>query len=180
MSLSYYNKHVKGNPELKAKKRLYDIEYRKRNGERLKQIGVKYRTENAALLKIRRAAEFQKHKQRYRDNWNKHVLRYRYGITVAQYDKMLKDQNGVCKICNRFRLSAQQRRMGVDHCHTTGKIRGILCDWCNSAISRFDDDVTLVEAAAQYLKTNGADVDIGPTTTPMFRRNAARKWEKWK
>lgn len=167
-------------PEYKEQKRLYDIEYREKNREKIVQKGKKYRSENYEMLKIKKAADFQKNKQRYQDNWKKHVLRYRYGITVDQYNKILKDQGGVCKICKKVRLSAQQKRMGVDHCHETDKIRGILCDWCNMGISKFADNVELMQEAIKYLQTNGDDISIGERIDTRVYKYTTRGGLKWK
>jgi len=67
---------------------------------------------------------------------------------------MLKEQNGVCKICKRFRIASNKGHMTVDHCHKTGIIRGILCNWCNRGIGLFEDNLEFLENAKQYLKGN--------------------------
>jgi hypothetical protein len=73
-----------------------------------------------------------------------------YGITQADYDAMLERQQHRCKICRRHK-SEFKRRLHVDHCHTTKKVRGLLCDMCNTGLGRFRDDVTLLFSAVQYL-----------------------------
>ncbi len=70
----------------------------------------------------------------------KKVLKRKYGITINDYEQMLKQQNGVCKICKG--LDPSGRRLAVDHCHTTGVVRGLLCPSCNTALGRIE----------QYLK----------------------------
>jgi len=59
---------------------------------------------------------------------------------------MLKQQGGVCAICKK-----KGRPLGVDHCHSTGKVRGILCGKCNSGLGFYDDDSDVMRAAAAYL-----------------------------
>ncbi len=61
----------------------------------------------------------------------------RYGITVEQYDAMLRQQNGLCAICGR---APKRFRLAVDHDHETGEIRGLLCTRCNLGLGWFRDD----------------------------------------
>lgn len=161
MSKSYYERHLKDNAEYKEKKRIYDAEYRAKHHKKIKERGIKYRANNKEKIKHRKSVDFRKNRERYRKSWHRNVLRWRFGITLEQYQKLLADQNGVCKICGTFKLNRQQRRMGVDHCHKSGNIRGILCDWCNQGLSRFNDNVDLLQRAINYIKTNGEDVNIG-------------------
>lgn len=55
-------------------------------------------------------------------------LKCNYGITLDDYDKLCLDQNNVCAICEQPQL---HQRLSVDHCHNTGKVRGLLCQSCN-------------------------------------------------
>lgn len=73
----------------------------------------------------------------------------KYGITIAEYEDMFSQQGGVCWICQ----SECQRgeRLSVDHCHTTGAVRGLLCRRCNVGVGYFDDDPARFLRAAQYL-----------------------------
>lgn len=79
-------------------------------------------------------------------------LKRRLGVTHNDYEIMLKDQNGVCKICKRFRIASNKGHMVVDHCHKTGRIRGVLCNWCNRGIGLFEDNLEYLENAKLYLK----------------------------
>ncbi|MCP3817206.1 endonuclease VII domain-containing protein [Streptomyces sp. A3M-1-3] len=69
-----------------------------------------------------------------------------YGITEAQRDEMISSQMGICLIC----LSAPA--VHVDHCHETGKVRGVLCFNCNSAIGKLGDDPDTLRRAITYLE----------------------------
>ena len=64
------------------------------------------------------------------------TYKYKYGITVDDYDVMLENQNGVCAICNR--VDMQGIRLAVDHDHDTKEVRGLLCAWCNVQLAWFD------------------------------------------
>lgn len=82
-----------------------------------------------------------KHKER---NWR---LKKTYGITLDDYDNMLKSQNGVCAVCG----SSSDKSFHVDHNHKTGKVRGLLCDKCNKALGFVKDDVGILEKLKGYL-----------------------------
>jgi hypothetical protein len=73
----------------------------------------------------------------------------RYGINEETYEKMLVEQGRVCRIC--LSPPSASKRLCVDHCHLTGKIRGLLCDRCNVSIGLFGDSKWLIERAAAYL-----------------------------
>lgn len=78
-------------------------------------------------------------------------LRRHYGITIEQFDTLLASQGGGCAICGS-NVSDKGRRFHVDHAHDSGRVRGILCGRCNRAMGQFNDDATLCENAAQYLR----------------------------
>ena len=83
------------------------------------------------------------------------TLQRKYGITVEEYNDMLAAQGGKCKICGRTDSgSVATNHLAVDHCHTTGKVRGILCDPCNRGLGLFQDNPDLTEAATAYLRRN--------------------------
>lgn len=77
-------------------------------------------------------------------------LRKQYGISADDYWSMLAKQNGCCLICYH-KPSTGARRLAVDHCHTTGKVRGLLCSRCNTALGLFRDNPMMLEAAKRYL-----------------------------
>lgn len=76
--------------------------------------------------------------------WEYH-LRQAYGITPEDYNNILKSQDGKCKICR------SNIKLHLDHCHTTGKVRGILCSMCNHGIGNFKDNIELMKKAIEYL-----------------------------
>ncbi len=75
-------------------------------------------------------------------------LKRQYGITEAERDEMIASQRGLCVIC--LKAPAVQ----VDHCHETGKVRGVLCFNCNSAIGKLGDDPDALRRAIAYLGGN--------------------------
>ena len=81
----------------------------------------------------------------------------KYGITLDDYDRMLAEQNGVCKICSQECDHPQRvnsRTLSIDHCHTTGKVRGLLCNKCNSLLGWARDDISILQKAIEYLNVN--------------------------
>jgi hypothetical protein len=79
------------------------------------------------------------------------VLRHRYKITLNDYDKMVTNQSGRCKICGN-----NPETLHIDHCHETGQVRGLLCFNCNNGLGAFKDCVNTLQNALIYLrKANG-------------------------
>lgn len=83
----------------------------------------------------------------------RHHLKSAYGITLEEYDQMFAAQNGLCGICGEPPTPLNTRPVGlvVDHDHTTGNNRGLLCDTCNRAIGMLGDDPDRLLAAATCL-----------------------------
>lgn len=80
-------------------------------------------------------------------------LKCDYGITLEDYERRFLEQGGRCKICETTD-SSPSLRFHVDHCHVTGKVRGLLCFNCNSGLGQFKDDADLLRKAAEYLETS--------------------------
>ena len=86
-------------------------------------------------------------------------LKKRFGISLEEFELMYEQQGGVCSICKQPELTLDHRTkkpryLAVDHCHTTGRIRGLLCTKCNTALGLFCDDVDLLKQAIDYLGRN--------------------------
>jgi len=77
-----------------------------------------------------------------------------YGITLEEYNKVLEEQEGVCKIC---KCSDPVRRLAVDHDHATGKVRGLLCNNCNRGLGHLKDDPKILTEAIKYLEYYNID-----------------------
>lgn len=75
----------------------------------------------------------------------------RYGLSILDGERLEKEQGGKCAICRR-----DDERLVVDHCHATGRVRGLLCANCNIALGSFFDNVTALRAAVTYLETRNA------------------------
>jgi hypothetical protein len=81
-----------------------------------------------------------------------------YGISLEEYDSLLEKQGGVCAICHQPEEMMQNntlkkpKRLAVDHCHTTGMVRGLLCTKCNQGLGNFRDDTGFMTQAISYLE----------------------------
>ena len=85
-------------------------------------------------------------------------LRRKYGITLAEYDELFEAQGGVCALCKkgettkRMKKGEGRERLAVDHCHDTGRVRGLLCFKCNTAIGALGDTEEAAQNVVDYLK----------------------------
>jgi hypothetical protein len=91
-------------------------------------------------------------KSKYKPNPEKsrqYYLKHEFGITVEEYNNLFESQNGCCAICND--PPTGNRNLAVDHCHSNGNIRGLLCFRCNATLGKFNDDIELFQKAINYL-----------------------------
>lgn len=80
-------------------------------------------------------------------------LKSKYKLTEKDFDELLKKCNNACSICKEpFSDTDKNKKRCIDHCHLTGKVRGLLCGNCNTGIGMFKDNYDLVTDAANYLK----------------------------
>ncbi len=80
-------------------------------------------------------------------------LKLRYGLTYEQWERMRANENHSCMICG-ISEAETDKKLDVDHCHTSGKVRGILCNPCNNMIGHAKDNVAVLRAAVEYLEEN--------------------------
>ena len=100
----------------------------------------------------------QKQESMSAEDWalqnRKYWLQSQYGMSVEEYNNRLKEQNHKCGICFADEVDVFKQTLYVDHCHTTNKIRGLLCHACNTALGLFKDNEQVLEQAKIYLKGN--------------------------
>jgi hypothetical protein len=85
-----------------------------------------------------------------------HKLKIRYGITTEKYTELLAIQEHRCAICGNEEIAVHNKtkkiqKLAVDHCHKTGKVRGLLCQDCNRGIGLFHEDISRLRKAIDYL-----------------------------
>ena len=107
---------------------------------RKEQSKVQYQKFSSRILNTRKATE--------RDRAA--TLKYRYGITLEEWDRLVEEQHGACLICN-FRPESP-RQLHVDHNHQTGEVRGLLCNNCNVGLGYFADNAERLARASMYVQ----------------------------
>ena len=133
--LKEYNSKYNNAPERKEFMKKYRRQPENREKERL--AGNSYRDRNPDKVK------------------NGHLKR-NYKITIEKYNEMLLSQNMCCAICLQEEKSLDNRKnksrdLAVDHCHETGKVRGLLCWQCNTSLGKFKDSIEILQRAIDYL-----------------------------
>jgi hypothetical protein len=149
------DKKVKDGLNLRCKscRLLKSKQYYEDNRERKKAYQAEYALTHKEAYRANARKWYEKNREgKYRDT----RLRRTYGISLEEYNKMLKEQKGVCDICGReeraiHNKSKKVKHLTVDHCHNTGKVRGLLCSTCNTGIGNLQDNIETVEAALGYL-----------------------------
>lgn len=144
----------------KAKKReedregynAYMREYNKENvyPERSKQ--AKERKEAHPEYRERVSTRSQMTKSEYWRHWK---MKQSYGIGLPEYMEMYSKQNGKCLVCETERPNFGKQGLVIDHCHSKGHIRGLLCVHCNTGLGQFKDNPDLLQKAIEYLKERG-------------------------
>lgn len=88
-----------------------------------------------------------------REYRREHNLKAHYGMTQAEFDRMLREQGYSCAICDIEQW--QTKNFHVDHDHSTGRVRALLCGHCNRGLGAFQDSPQIAEKAAVYLRKHG-------------------------
>ena len=93
---------------------------------------------------------YLKHKDVAKKRARDKEYRRKYGIDLEKYDEILKIQQNLCAICERSCDTGMN--LAVDHCHTTKKVRGLLCKNCNTAIGLFKENIENMKKAISYIE----------------------------
>jgi hypothetical protein len=117
----------------------YQKQWRALNRDRVNEYSKRYRANNPGVSAHHNT-----------------LFRFRkYGLTPDAYTAMLAGQSGRCAICRCMLDLKAGRGVGaacIDHCHKTGRVRGVLCTNCNHGVGKFRDDPALLLAAVEYLR----------------------------
>jgi hypothetical protein len=112
----------------------------------------KYYEDHKEEVKARNRAYNKAHREEINTRENARPVRQRarnikarYGLSLAEFETIKDKQRGVCAVCGCT------RKLLVDHCHTTGRVRGLLCQKCNTGIGFLGDDLNGLTKAVQYL-----------------------------
>lgn len=123
----------------KAHKAAYKKEWDAKNAEKRKEADKRFKRNNPLY------------------NVEKH-LKGSYGISIEDYNFLLQQQQFKCQCCGIESEKAQRGKLFVDHCHNSGKIRGLLCQQCNTALGMVKDNVETLYKLATYLLNNKGEV----------------------
>lgn len=104
-----------------------------------------------------KAEWYKANKDKVKETHRIYHYKTKYKMSVDEYNSMLETQNNVCAVCQKPETTKGHRtgllrNLSIDHCHTTGKIRGLLCTNCNHVLGKFNDDEELFKRAINYLK----------------------------
>ena len=133
-------------------KKEYQRKYREENRDKINKQRKEYYAKNKERIQELKKKQYNPNKQR--DN----ILKKTYGITAQEYDAMLKKQEHKCACCGihekDIKTSNNQfgsKRLVVDHCHATGKIRSLLCNRCNTVIGMVEESTQILYDLEMYL-----------------------------
>lgn len=115
----------------KEKKAEYVVRYRLRNKDKVRELKRKYRL-------------------KYKNKLRSKAYKASYGITLEDYNELFKKQDGRCKCCGVHQTELK-RSLSIDHDHSTGRIRGLLCNNCNVAIGHVKESAIILQAIINYL-----------------------------
>jgi hypothetical protein len=133
---------IKANPEkYKARMRRFAATQKRKDYRRA------WATNNQMKLREQARVLRAKHPNRHRD----YQLRHLYGISYDDFLGMLARQNNECQTCG---ISAESRRMVVDHDHATRKVRGVLCHICNSVLGLVSERISVLDNMKLYLASH--------------------------
>ncbi len=137
-------------PDVRVRKLEQRREWRQKNPEKVlaqRRAFIARRREKAPALKAQREAADASYRQA-------HLVK-KFKMSSLEYDALFASQGGRCAICFRREsvvIHGSRIRLAVDHCHATGKTRGLLCQACNTALGKADDSPERLEAMASYLR----------------------------
>jgi hypothetical protein len=153
------------------------VAWAKRNPDKVREIKRRFRERHRERLASAAAAKFQADKGKHYDQVKRWAeanpelvkgqrlraalrskqrklgreLRFHYNITYEQYERIANAQGNVCAICGQANDTKRSKRLFVDHNHTTGRLRALLCHACNAGLGYFKEDPALFARAAAYL-----------------------------
>ncbi len=121
-------------------------DYWKRHPEKKAAVGLRYRIKHKDKIAAKTRAWYRANRAYALKRGTERLRKRLYGVTVEMFNAMIKAQKNKCPICSKH-----LKKPHIDHCHKTGKVRGILCVKCNWGLGLFQDDQALMRKAIRYL-----------------------------
>lgn len=132
--------------------KIREAKRRYKKSEKGKATEKRYRESELGKKSIKRAYDksYRLRPERLEQMF-KSRLKRKYGLTLDDYKNILAEQKECCSIC-KVNQSNFNKKLAVDHCHKTGKVRGLLCQFCNQGLGNFKDNKQLLDLAIKYLE----------------------------
>jgi hypothetical protein len=154
-----------GMPRTIEEKREYARQHRANNPERYAIYQKKNTARKLAWRKANPEAQAARKRREY--------FRQTYGLDIEQVDVMFAAQGSRCAACGDDSIATNTKKRHVDHCHVTGRVRGVLCRPCNLALGQIRDNPATLRALAEYLERQiPSDTFVKPTIEGGFLREA--------
>jgi len=135
-------------------------EWNEKNRQLCKERNATYHKEKKEMIATRKNTLYKNSPEKYKMMARRYALRAKYGLSLEDYANICKAQKGLCAICGKKEIVQSNKKgatdsLRVDHCHKTGKNRGLLCSRCNLGLGLFCDDAGTLDSARKYLKRWG-------------------------
>lgn len=143
-------------------------EWKARNKECVQSYGKMWNEVNKELRKAMKAKWDKENPEKRKEHMDKlktkrpdyfqvKHLGYQYGMSIEEYSLIAARQNNKCATCGKPAEETHRKRLFVDHCHSSGKIRCLLCQQCNTALGMVNDDISKLSALISYLMEHSND-----------------------
>lgn len=129
----------------------YDPLFYQNNKEKFAAKSKAWREANPEKAKENRRRHYEENREKALEYSRLYSLKRKFNLSEEEYTSMLHYQDGVCAICG----NTSKKALAVDHCHKTGKIRGLLCNRCNRGIGYLRDDPNVLNKASLYITKGG-------------------------
>jgi len=134
----------------KNERKIYYRNWYQAHKEQRREYVKNYRLKNREKFREYYRMYIRNHKEYVKNE----VLKVRYGLTIEDFNNLLKKQDYKCAICGEPLDLSSRFKVHIEHNHKTGKVRGIVCNKCNQGLGGFRDNIEYLQKAIEYLKRN--------------------------
>jgi hypothetical protein len=145
--MPYKDKHSEA-AKASARRRREKYEQSERGKAKIQELDRNKHQRHKDTRNAKRKEWYEGNKEKQRDSAYKKL----YQMTLDDYNRMFADQEGKCLIC-KIHQNELKTKLCVDHCHTTGLVRGLLCNSCNNLLARAKDSIETLQNAITYLSS---------------------------
>jgi len=172
---AYQRAYRATNPINKEQNRLRANRWNAENRERAREISNRSKKKQREANPEKFAEQNKTWRSKNVEKLRLYEIKRKFDLSLEEYEELLCKQNGACAICECPETATRGgvvRKLAVDHCHDTGKVRGLLCSNCNTGIGKLKDRASLVLKAYKYLEKHSADTSaehpgsLAPQTGP--------------